>query len=270
MEITKIFKNEEFGEISVISKDKKEYFEATSVATILGYQNPRDAILRHCKKDGVVFHNVRVVTGIRKDGSKAEKHTSKKYISEGNLYRLIMKSKMPNAVQFESWIMDEVLPDIRKHGVYMDNDVIEKTLQSPDFIIKLATELKKERQEKIMAQRKLENLEAVITIDKPYTNFGKKIAVTSDAITIGQFAKLLANNNIVMGRNRLFDFLREQGYLIKKGKDKNIPKQPYLEQGLFKIAERVVNTVEGEILSTTTLITGKGQMYFLDLLSGII
>ena len=78
---------------------------------------------------------------------------------------------------------------------------------------------------------------------------------------------VLNNNNINIGRNRLFTLLRDRGYLIKKGKDKNMPKQTYLEQGLFKIAENVVKTVEGEILSTTTLVTGKGQMYFLDLLS---
>ena len=233
MEINKVFRNNEFGELSVIVKDKKEYFEAIPVATILGYQNPRGAILRHCKEEGVLFQDVRVVTGVKKDGSNAEKVVSKKYISEGNLYRLIMKSKLPNAINFENWIMDEVIPEIRKHGAYLNDDVIEKTL----------------------------------TIDTPYTNFGKKVAVSSDAITIGQFAKLLRNNDIVIGRNRLFTLLRDRGYLIKKGKDKNMPKQTYLEQGLFKIAENVVKTVEGEILSTTTLVTGKGQMYFLDLLS---
>ena len=221
MEINKVFRNKEFGEISVIVKDKKEYFEAIPVATILGYQNPRGAILRHCKKEGVLFQDVRVATGVKKDGSNAQKFVSKKYISEGNLYRLAM-------------------------------------------------EIKKEREEKLMAQRKAENLEAIITIDTPYTNFGKKVAVSSDAITIGQFAKLLSNNDIVIGRNRLFTLLRDRGYLIKKGKDKNMPKQTYLEQGLFKIAENVVKTVEGEILSTTTLVTGKGQMYFLDLLSNLI
>lgn len=267
MEINKVFRNKEFGELSVIVKDKKEYFEAIPVATILGYQNPRGAILRHCKEEGVLFQDVRVVTGVKKDGSNAEKVVSKKYISEGNLYRLIMKSKLPNAINFENWIMDEVIPEIRKHGAYLNDDVIEKTLKDPDFIIHLATELKKERKEKLMAQRKVENLEAIITIDTPYTNFGKKVAVSSDAITIGQFAKLLRNNDIVIGRNRLFTLLRDRGYLIKKGKDKNMPKQTYLEQGLFKIAENVVKTVEGEILSTTTSVTGKGQMYFLDLLS---
>ena len=130
MEINKVFRNKEFGELSVIVKDKKEYFEAIPVATILGYQNPRGAILRHCKEEGVLFQDVRVVTGVKKDGSNAEKVVSKKYISEGNLYRLIMKSKLPNAINFENWIMDEVIPEIRKHGAYLNDDVIEKTLSN--------------------------------------------------------------------------------------------------------------------------------------------
>lgn len=158
--------------------------------------------------------------------------------------------------------MEEVLPTIRKNGAYMTTEVINKTLEDPDFIIEMATKLKKEREEKLLAQRRIENLEATITIDKPYTNFGKSIASSSDAITIGQFAKILNNNNIKIGRNRLFNLLRENGYLIKVGKEKNTPKQVYIEQGLFTVSENVVHTSDGDILKTTTLITGKGQMYF--------
>ena len=102
----KIFKNEEFGQLSVIVKNNKEYIEAIEVATILGYSNPRDAINRHCDKDGVVFSDVRVVTGIKKDNSKAFKVVTKKFIDEGNLYRLIIKSKLPSARRFEKWVMD--------------------------------------------------------------------------------------------------------------------------------------------------------------------
>ena len=116
---------------------------------------------------------------------------------------------------------------------------------------------------------KAKHLEATITIDKPYTNFGKSIATSSDTITIGQFAKVLNNNNINIGRNRLFTILRDNGYLIKVGKDKNMPKQIYVKQGLFKVAESIVKTVKGELLTATTLITGKGQMYFLELFSNL-
>lgn len=265
----KIFKNEEFGQLSIIVKNNKEYIEAIEVATILGYSNPRDAINRHCDKDGVVFSDAGVVTGLRKDNSQAFQVVTKKFIDEGNLYRLIIKSKLPSAKRFEKWIMDEVLPSIRKHGAYMSEEVINKTLDDPDFIIEMATKLKYEREQRRLLQEKAEHLEASITIDKPYTNFGKSIATSSDAITIGQFAKVLNNNNINIGRNRLFSILRDNGYLIKCGKDKNMPKQVYVKQGLFQVSEQIVRTVEGELLTATTLITGKGQMYFLDLLSNL-
>ena len=260
----KIFKNEEFGQLSVIVKNNKEYIEAIEVATILGYSNPRDAINRHCDKDGVVFSDVGVVTGFRKDKSEIIQVVSKKFIDEGNLYRLIIRSKLPSAKRFEKWIMDEVLPSIRKHGAYMSEEVINKTLDDPDFIIEMATKLKYEREQRRLLEEKAKHLEATITIDKPYTNFGKSIATSSDAITIGQFAKVLNNNDIEVGRNRLFSWFRDNGYLIKSGKDKNIPKQSYIKQGLFTVEERVVRTLEGEVISTTTLITGKGQLYFMD------
>ena len=265
----KIFKNEEFGQLSVIVRNNKEYIEAIEVATILGYSNPRDAVTRHCDKEGVVFSDVRVVTGTRKDNSKAFKVVTKKFIDEGNLYRLIIKSKLPNAKRFEKWVMEEVLPSIRKYGAYMSEEVINKTLDNPDFIIEIATKLKYEREQRKLLEEKANHLEATITVDKPYTNFGKSIATSSDAITIGQFAKVLNNNNINIGRNRLFSLLRDNGYLIKSGKDKNMPKQAYVTQGLFKVSESIVRTVEGELLTATTLITGKGQMYFLDLLSDL-
>ena len=269
MDNLKVFENDEFGQLSVIVKNNKEYIEAIEVATILGYSNPRDAVNRHCDEDGVVFSDVGVVTGIRKDNSEIIQVVTKKFIDEGNLYRLIVKSKLPSAKKFEKWVMEEVLPSIRKHGAYMSEEVISKTLDNPDFIIEIATKLKYERQQRKLLEEKAKSLEATIIIDKPYTNFGKTIATSSDAITIGQFAKVLNNNNINIGRNRLFTILRDNGYLIKVGKDKNMPKQIYVKQGLFKVAESVVKTVKGELLTATTLITGKGQMYFLELLDDL-
>ena len=144
----KIFENEEFGQLSVIIKNNKEYIEAIEVATILGYSNPRDAVTRHCDEDGVVFSDVRVVTGIRKDNSKAFKVVTKKFIDEGNLYRLIIRSKLPTAKRLEKWVMEEVLPSIRKDGVYMSEEIINKTLDDPDFIIEIATKLKYEREQR--------------------------------------------------------------------------------------------------------------------------
>ena len=264
MNSLKIFKNNEFGELSVIIKDNKEYIEAIQVAMILGYSNPRDAIIRHCTKEGVIFSDVGVVTGKRNDNSDIVQYVNKKFIDEGNMYRLIMRSKLPSAQRFERWVMDEIMPSIRNHGAYMSDDVMNKTLEDPDFIIKLVTKLKKEKEEKILALKKAEKLEEAIAIDKPYTDFGKGIAASKDAITIGQFAKILNNNDKRIGRNRLYKWFRDKGYFICKGKEKNIPKQVYINQGLFKVEEKLVMTSEGEVISTTTLITGKGQLYFID------
>lgn len=263
MEGLKIFNNSEFGELSVVVKDNKEYIEAISVAQILGYSNPRAAIISHCKKEGVIFYDVGVVTGKKGDLTNAIQYVSKKFIDEGNLYRLIIKSKLPSAIKFEKWIMEEIIPSIRNHGAYLSDDAISKTLETPDFIIQLATKLKVEKESKLIALKRAKNLENIITLDRPYTKFGKAIAQSSDSITIGQFAKVLNNNDILIGRNRLFSWLRDNGYLIKSGKDKNMPKQVYVEQGLFKVSESIVRTSEGEIISATTLITGKGQLYFL-------
>lgn len=258
----KVFNNIQFGKLTVIIKNNKPYLEAISVATILGYSNPRDAIIRHCKKEGVVFHDVGVVSGHRLDNSEVIQYVSKKFIDEGNVYRLILKSKLPNAAKFEEWVMDEVLPSIRQHGAYMNEDIINKTLEDPNFIIKLATKLKEEKEKRIISEEKVEKLESHIIKNNHYTNFGKKISCTEDTITIGEFAKVLNNNYINIGRNRLYEILRDDGYLIKTGKEKNKPKQKYIEQGLFKLKECFVNTRDGEVLTTKTLITGKGQKYF--------
>lgn len=257
-----ILNNEEFGEINVITINNKEYVEASSVAIALGYTNHRAAIIRHCNDEGVMFYNVGVVTGKKRNGEDAIQYVNKKFIDEGNVYRLIIKSKLKSAKRFERWLMDEVLPTIRKNGMYMNDNLVEKTLNDPDLIIKIATKLKKEKEKRIIEKNRADILETIIEEDTPYANFAKKIEASKDSITIGQFAKILNNNNIKIGRNRLYSWLRENGYLIKSGTDKNMPKQEYLDRGLFTVSEKIVDTCEGEIIVTKTLITGKGQLYF--------
>lgn len=181
------------------------------------------------------------------------------------MWRLIIKaadqSRNPDikakAEKFERWVFDEVLPIIRKHGAYMTEQTIERALADPDFLIRLATQLKEEREAR-------KALESQIEQDKPFTNFAKSIAHSSDAVTFGEFAKLLNNNGIKIGRNRLFEWMRMNDYLIKSGRERNKPKQQYVEQGLFQVKESVVHTVDQDIIRTTTLITGKGQLYFLE------
>ena len=267
MKNLEIFKSEEFGEITVIVENNKEYIEAVKVAKILGYSNPRKAILDNCKYPGVTASDVGVVTGKRADGSEIFQTVTKKFIDEGNLYRLIIKSKLPSAQKFERWIFDEVLPSIRKNGAYMNDEVIIKSLEDPDYIIRLVTKLKEEKQRTKLANERAKELEATILLDKPYINFAKSIAASSDAISMGEFAKLLNNNGIEIGRNRLLRWLRDNGYLIKNGKEKNNPKQVYIEQGLLQLIERTYKTIDKDMISTTTLVTGKGQMYFLEKIS---
>jgi anti-repressor protein len=267
MDNMKLFNSEEFGEVSIIVENNKEYFEATTVASILGYLNPQKAIRDHCKDPGVTIRSVGVVTGKKADGSDAIQTVNKKFIDEGNLYRLIIKSKLHSAQKFERWIFDEVLPSIRKNGAYMTDEVISKTLEDPDYIIKLATILKVEREKTKLANERAKELEATITLDRPYTNFAKSIAASSDSISMGEFAKILNNHGIEIGRNRLLKWLRDNGYLIKNGKERNNPKQVYIEQGILQLIERTYKTIDGDKISTTTLISGKGQMYFLEKIS---
>lgn len=265
MEYINVFSNEEIGKLEVIFINGKAMFEGKQVATGIGYRNYSAAINRHCDIEGVAFRDVGVVTGKKSDGTEIIQYVQKKFIDEGNVYRLILNSKLPSAKRFEKWIMDEVLPSIRKNGAYMSTETIEKTLENPDFIIKLATKLKEEKIQRCLSERKVKELEQKIVSDKPYTNFGKSMATVDDAITIGQFAKLIQNNEgIPIGRNRLFKFLRDSGYLMKQCSESNIPIQTYVEQGLFKVDEYIVQTEEGPLISTKTLITGKGQVYLLD------
>lgn len=136
-----IFVNDLFGSVRILTQnDGKVLFSATDVAISLGYSgNPQEAIRRHCKEDGCVIHAVIDNMGRTQQA---------KFITEGNLYRLITHSKLPDAEKFEKWVFDEVLPSVRKHGAYMTDQVLEKALLSPDYLIQLATQLKKEQEQR--------------------------------------------------------------------------------------------------------------------------
>lgn len=261
-----IFKNDEFGELRVIVVNDKEYFDAIPTAKTLGYSNPHDAIKRHCRKEGVAFHEVGVETGTYRNGKSAIQMVNKKFIDEGNLYRLIIKSKLKNAKKFEKWVCEEVLPTIRKHGAYMNDNVIEKVLDDPDFLSKLIEKLADEKSKRHEAEIKVDVLKGNIIANKPHVDFSKTVSNVEGAISIGSFAKLLNNNHIKIGRNRLYYWFRENGYFIKNGKEKNSPKQRYIDMGFFRVIERVVQTENGDKLRITPLITGKGQIHFMKII----
>ena len=161
-----------------------------------------------------------------------------------------MKSKLPNAEKFESWVMDEVLPTIRKHGAYMTNEVIERTLTDPDYLIQLATALKEERQARLIAEQKIEE-------QRPLVEFADKVSNSSNLIDMGKMAKLLKDENINIGRNRLFEWLRKKDILMRN----NIPYQRYIDGGYFQVKESTFETPYGTKTQQTTFVTGKGQIY---------
>lgn len=210
-----IFENKDFGRLEILVENGKEYFPATEVAKILGYKDPNKAVNMHCKKDGWLIHPVIDRLG---------RTQKKKFINEGNLYRLIAKSNLPQAENFEKWVFDEVLPTIRLKGAYMTPETIEKVLYNPDFLIKLATELKE-------LQEKNKKLEIKIEQDKPKVEFYDNVTESNTTLDLLRVSKILNFKNI--GRNNLFKILREQGVFNQK----NIPYQEYIDKGLFKLVE---------------------------------
>lgn len=178
-------------------------------------------------------------------------------INESGLYTVLLRSDKPQAKPFRKWVTSEVLPSIRKHGAYMTGETIEKVLSDPDTIIKLATNLKEE-------QQKRRALEIQAQEDKPKVIFADAVATAKTSILVGELAKLLRQNGVDIGQNRLFVWLREHGYLIRrKGTDFNMPTQRAMEQGLFEIKETAITHSDGHISTNKTpKVTGKGQQYF--------
>lgn len=181
------------------------------------------------------------------------------FIPENIFYRLAMKAKNEVAEKFQAKVADEIIPSIRKHGAYMTPQKIEEVLLDPDTIIKLATDLKAEREHRMALETKIEQ-------DKPKTIFADAVSSSKTSILIGDMAKLLRQNGIEIGQKRLFDWLRNNGYLIKrKGSDWNMPTQRSVEMGLFEIKESTHLDGNGcNITTKTSKVTGKGQVYFIN------
>lgn len=182
------------------------------------------------------------------------------FIPENIFYRLAMKAKNEAAEAFQAKIADEVIPSIRKHGAYMTENTLDRMIASPDFGIKLLTALKEETE-------KRKELEAKTAQDAPKVLFADAVSASHTSILVGELAKLLKQNGVDIGQNRLFAYLRENGYLIRReGSDYNMPTQRSMERGWFKIKERTVQEPNGSIsVKKTPLVTGKGQQYFINL-----
>lgn len=181
------------------------------------------------------------------------------YIPESVFYRLAMKAKNEVAEAFQAKIAEEVIPSIRKHGAYMTPETLEAAILNPDYLIKVATALKQETE-------KRKALESKVQADAPKVLFADSVAASGSTVLVGELAKIMRQNGVDMGERRLFRWMRDNGYLIKRnGTDYNMPTQSSMEQGLFRIKETVINHSDGHTsVSKTPKVTGKGQTFFLN------
>ena len=230
------FNNSEFGEIRTIQNDSGILFCGSDVARALGYVRPADAISAHCKR--VCVLPTPSAGGIQ----------NTKFITEGDVYRLIAHSKLPGAERFERWVFDEVLPSIRKHGAYMTEDVLEQALASPDFLIELATRLKIEKAKN--AQLTVSN-----QLMQPKAEYFDMLVDRNLLTGIRDTAKELG-----VRQNDFVRFLLDKGYLFRTKKGKLRPYATYVDSGLFEMKE-FVNDKTG-YTDTQTMITPKGKETF--------
>lgn len=245
MQDIKVFENSEFGKVRVSVVDGEPMFCLSDLCKILDLHTGMT-------KQRLDEKGVSSIDTLTKGGIQPLI-----YISEKNLYKVIMRSDKPNAEPFQDWVCGEVLPSIRKHGAYMTPETIEKTLTSPDFIIQLATQLKNEQEKRKQAEAKIE-------ADKPKVLFSEAVEASKKSILIRELAKIITQNGYQIGEKQLYERLRKAGYLCSVGESRNQPSQTYMNMGLFEIRKRVIIDCGETKVYNTTMVTGKGQTYFVN------
>lgn len=238
--VPQVFDSEEFGSIRALEHDGRPMFCAKDVAAALGYKDTTNAIKQHCR--GVAFrHPI-------KDSLGREQNA--RFITEGDMYRLIASSKLESAKRFESWVFDEVIPALRRDGAYVASDGTE------DDATLMARAL-------IAAQRTIDRNRQRIAELEPKALFADAVAASDGTCLVGELAKMLRQNGVDVGQNRLFAMLREDGYLGKSGSNRNVTTQRAMEMGLFRIKETAITHSDGHVsINRTPKVTGKGQRYF--------
>ncbi|CRS95771.1 Antirepressor [Streptococcus equi subsp. equi] len=233
-------------EVRTVTINNEPYFSNSDVCRILEINNPSQA-LKRLKADGVISNEV-----IDSLGRKQKM----KFVSESNLYKLIFQSKKQEAEAFTDWVTSEVLPAIRKHGAYVTDYKAVDLLTNPNALGNFLQGLTEQ----------VKRLETKIEKDKPKVLFANAVEASETSILIGDFAKILRQNGYNIGQNRLFAWLRENGFLIRKnGESYNMPTQRSMDMKLFEVKERTHQEPNGSIrISKTTKLTGKGQQYFIN------
>ena len=242
-----IFQNPEFGTVRTVEIDGEAWLVGKDVAQALGYNNTRDALARHVDSED---RN----TVVNPDGKQGNPNMT--IINESGLYSLVLSSKLPTARKFRHWVTSEVLPSIRRHGLYAADEL----LNNPDLMIQAMEALKAERAKNLQLSEKVRQ-------DAPKVLFAESVEASNYSILIFDLAKILRQNGVQIGGNRLFEWMRDNSYLIKrKGSDWNMPTQRSMEMGLFEIKESSHIHSDGHVsITKTPKVTGKGQTYFINL-----
>ncbi len=239
----KIFENKEFGKIRTVIENGEPWFIGKEVADILEYANTAKAIRDHVDEED------KLTERIVRSGQNREVI----FINESGLYSLILSSKLPNAKKFKKWVTSEVLPSIRKNGGY----IAGQETMSDDELMARALQV---------AQNKIQERDKQIETMKPKAIFADAVAASHTSILIGDLAKLISQNGVSIGQKRLFKWLRDNGYLIKReGSDRNMPTQRSMEMKLFEVKESTISNPDGSVrITRTPKVTGKGQQYFVN------
>lgn len=239
-----IFSNDEFGTIRTLSINNEPWFVGKDVAEKLGYAKARNAISKHVDEDDALKWGIIDALGRKQDTT---------FINESGLYSLILSSKLESAKRFKRWVTSEVLPSIRKSGGYIAG---QEDMSDADLMAKAL----------LVAQRQIDERQKQIEEMTPHAILGQAITTANTSILVGDLAKLLRQNGIDIGGRRLFEWMRENGYLIKrKGTDWNLPTQRSMDMKLFEIKESVHIDGNGcNKIARTPKVTGKGQAYFIN------
>ena len=238
-----VFNNDQFGNVRALSLNDEPWFVAKDVCDVLGIKT------NHLREDGRGLDDDEILSLPNWEG----RGSAPLIVSEAGFYKLVMRSRKPEAKAFQRWVTHEVLPAIRRTGGYM----VAKQDETPEEIMARAV---------LVAQDTIERQKREIAELKPKALFADAVETSKSTCSVGYLAKILKQNGMNIGRNRLFSWLRDNGFLGKTGKERNIPLQRYVDQGLFTVSAVPVQHSSGEIVTNFTVrVTGKGQRYFVDL-----
>ena len=243
----KIFSNLEFGEIRIVVIDGEPWFVGKDVAVALGYSDTADAVRNHVDNDDKMG-------GQNTDPYIIDSMGRKQYpvfINESGIYSLVFGSKLPNAKKFKHWVTSDVLPTIRKHGVY----AVDELINDPELAIKAFTALKEEREKNKALQEENDRM-------RPKEIFADAVSASDSSMLVRDLAKIIRQNGVPIGEKRFYKWLRENGYICKGSTS---PTQKAMELGLFEVIIRTIDRGDGLPIETkTTKVTGKGQQYFIN------